>query len=487
MGMSLKAACESGPRITAGGFLNRRLRRTISLTTLVLVLLIDARVDAGEFPELRGPYFGQTPPETGVEVFAAGILKPNSGFHSSVVFNSAGSEACWTAMSSGETFCSRRVDDRWTPPELLPFDPEFGVREPMFAHGDRRLYYLSRRPLEHDPVNRERIWFVEQTPSGWSEPRVIDHVVAAHPTHWQFSLTAGGDLYFTSEIEGVLGEQDIYVARWRGGTFTAPESVGEGVNSDEREFCPFVAPDESYLIFSRTVPEERGRSDLFVSFRQPDGTWTEALNMGDVINSEHNETSPVVTEDGRYLFFLRVSGEVNDVFWTKADVIDELRREARSAEAGRRKPIGDVELLTSIEEFERAIDGQPRETKIRLLRQLAGDFKGRTVKVMDATVASRYTRENTSMIYFGFNYDPNDHLFLSEIDPALHEQLANRRLWMSVTKTYPSRQLSFELPVGQETFDRADRGTAIEFSCRIAALIRGKSVYCVPTKISIEH
>jgi hypothetical protein len=69
------------------------------------------------------------------------------------------------------------------------FDPEIGVREPMSADDDRPLYYLSSRPLDHDPVARERIWFVEQTPSGWSEPRVIDDVVAAHPTHWQFSFS----------------------------------------------------------------------------------------------------------------------------------------------------------------------------------------------------------------------------------------------------------------------------------------------------------
>ena len=51
--------------------------------------------------------------------------------------------------------------------------------------------------------------------------------------------------------------------------------------------------------------------------------------MGETVNSLHNETSPVVTSDGRYLVFPRVSGEVNDVYWTKADIIDALRREAR--------------------------------------------------------------------------------------------------------------------------------------------------------------
>jgi hypothetical protein len=295
------------------------------LVTACITVTIVTNSLAGDFPDLRGPFLGQTPPESGVEVFAPGFLKPATGYHSSVVFNAAGDVACWTAMATGETYCSERIGDRWARPEKLPFDPEYGVREPMFAHGDQRLYFLSRRPLAHDPVTRERIWFVERNGSGWSKPQVIDAVVAAHPTHWQFSFTDKGDLYFTSEAPGVRGEQDIYISRWRDGSYDAPRSAGVQVNSDLREFCPFIAPDESYIIFSRTVPEERGRSDLFISFRTADGVWTEAVNMGDEVNSIHNETSPVVTPDGRHLFFLRVSGEVNDVYWTSTRIIDQLR------------------------------------------------------------------------------------------------------------------------------------------------------------------
>lgn len=281
-----------------------------------------------DLPELCGPYLGQTPPSAGAEVFLPEALKPPEGFHSSVVFNNAGDKACWTEMALGRTWCSAAADGCWAPPAIIGFDPEFGVREPMFADDDRRFYYISRRPLEHDPVNRERIWFVERLDSGWSAPRVIDDAVSSHPTHWQFSLTAAGDLYFTSEIVGVRGGQDIFVARSRDGVFSEPESVGGGVNSDLRDFCPFVAPDESYLIFARSVPEERGRSDLFISFRDDDGAWTGAVNMGETVNSLANEVSPVVTPDGRYLVFLRAGSDMNDVYWIGAGIIDDLKTEA---------------------------------------------------------------------------------------------------------------------------------------------------------------
>jgi hypothetical protein len=146
-------------------------------------------------------------------------------------------------------------------------------------------------------------------------------------------------------------------------------------------------------------------------------------------------------------------------------------------------PMTDLELLAHIEEFERAARGQPRERVQTMLRAQAGEFLGRRVTVESAVVASTYTRDNTSHIYFGVNYDPSDHLFLSELEPSLHESLENHRFWVSVVRTYPSRQLSYELPVDERTFERMENGTQVAFSCRIAALIRGKSVYCAPTGI----
>jgi len=150
-------------------------------------------------------------------------------------------------------------------------------------------------------------------------------------------------------------------------------------------------------------------------------------------------------------------------------------------------PMTDLELLAHIEEFEQAALGQPHETVQSLLRTHARRFLGQRISVSSAVIASTYTRDNTSDIYFGVNYDPSDHIFLSELDPSLHESLENHHFWVSVARTYPSRQMSFELPVDEQTFERLEKGTQIAFSCRIAALIRGKSVYCAPADIILSQ
>jgi len=77
-----------------------------------------------------------------------------------------------------------------------------------------------------------------------------------------------------------------------------------------------------------------GQADIYISFRDSDGFWLPAMNMGPLINSEHAESSPSITSDGKYLFFSRGVWEVNEngsenyvgkSYWVDAEVIETLR------------------------------------------------------------------------------------------------------------------------------------------------------------------
>ena len=50
---------------------------------------------------------------------------------------------------------------------------------------------------------------------------------------------------------------------------------------------PFIAPDESYLIFTSDRKGNFGGGDLYISFHNIDtDTWTEPINMGAPINTD---------------------------------------------------------------------------------------------------------------------------------------------------------------------------------------------------------
>jgi Tol biopolymer transport system component len=74
------------------------------------------------------------------------------------------------------------------------------------------------------------------------------------------------------------------------------------------EYEPFIAPDQSYLIFMAAGrPDGRGGGDLYISYHK-DGVWSKAQNLGEKINSPRDEYSPKISPDGKYFFFASARG-----------------------------------------------------------------------------------------------------------------------------------------------------------------------------------
>ena len=145
-------------------------------------------------------------------------------------------------------------------------------------------------------------------------------------------MVADGSLFLSSDRPGTLGRSDLYRAqRLADGRFGEPVNVGAPVNTEFVEGDTFVAADESYMILTSTRPGGFGSADLYVSFRQRDRKWSKPMNLGETINSDQIDFCPMMTPDGKYLFFSRRWGATweqttqADVYWVDARVIEQFR------------------------------------------------------------------------------------------------------------------------------------------------------------------
>ena len=77
-----------------------------------------------------------------------------------------------------------------------------------------------------------------------------------------------------------------------------------------------------------------GDTDMYISFKQEDGSWLPAINMGSKINTVMPEGAPQLTHDGKYLFFNRGEWKVKEDgtrkyigkrYWVDTQVIENLR------------------------------------------------------------------------------------------------------------------------------------------------------------------
>jgi Tol biopolymer transport system component len=229
-----------------------------------------------------------------------------------------GSEIYW-AMAPLDTprriYFSRTVNGVWTKPEIMSLTQSEDGDCPVLSPDGKRMYFNSYRPLPHETSRRERIWFVERTPEGWSAPLPLGREINDEHLHWQVSVDIEGNLYFGSERPGSKGRDDVFVAEFTDGVFRKPVSLGPEINSEAHEGSPYIAPDGSYLIFAR--------NGLWLSFRQENRSWSKAKYMGERFAEG---LCPYVSPDGKYLFFLRMGQGYNDIWWVDAKVIEELVR-----------------------------------------------------------------------------------------------------------------------------------------------------------------
>lgn len=281
---------------------------------------------APRFPKLTGKYLGQKKPGTEPLIFAPGIVSSIAYEHSAPVFSPDGKEVYWTVLSGqGYIFSMKLVDGKWTMPRMAPFSGEHADFYPFFSPEGKKLFYTSYRPLEEGKKNPGygiTIWFVEREGEGWLPPKPVGPPINTG-YEFGFSLAKNGTLYFT---RGGGGSFDIYRSEIVNGRYIEPKKLPKPVNSGYDEDRPFIAPDETYLIFESERPAKSGTGGgLFVCFRKPDGSWTEPVNMDEKIDSVSRSSFPYVSPDGKFFFFGSKKNGNNDIYWVDAKFIEELR------------------------------------------------------------------------------------------------------------------------------------------------------------------
>lgn len=210
----------------------------------------------------------------------------------------------------------------WPEPVIASFSGNYEDLEPHITPDGNRLYFGSLRPLSGVYPNVIQQWYLDKTDSGWSLPKPMDPPLRGLFMFYP-SVAANGNMYFTRN-DG--NNQWIYLSKYLYDEYQEPEKLSQNINSRLNAGHPFIAPDESYLIFDAFPNSREYFCDLFISFRNQNGTWSVSINMGQSINTDANEICGFVSRDGKYLFFSRtVSGGNSQIYWVHAKIIEELK------------------------------------------------------------------------------------------------------------------------------------------------------------------
>lgn len=130
---------------------------------------------------------------------------------------------------------------------------------------------------------------------------------AANSEFWesQAALSCDGNtLFFASNRKGGVGQTDIWVSnRLENGTWSTPKNLGKNINTPSTEEAPFITNDGKTLFFSSTGHLGMGEQDIFMSHWNEKGYWEPATNLGPPINTVARELGFFLTSDNQTGYF----------------------------------------------------------------------------------------------------------------------------------------------------------------------------------------
>lgn len=276
-----------------------------AFTQNAMPTLSDRSDSQDEFPVMEGPYMGQKPPGMVAEPFAPGIIS-KEGWELEGVFAPGMKEFYFTTNRKRPTIIGFRQENNiWT--KYLEF-PRSG--ETVFSPDGKRWHMAKG--------------YKDRIGDNWSERKSLGPMFDRKD--WgimRLSTSAKGTYVF----DDYKSNDVIRISRLKDGKRQAPKMMGPIVNTGKWTAHPFIAPDESYLIWDSERTGGYGASDLYISFRQKNDSWGPAINMGDKVNSDKWDAYASVTPDGKYILFNRGTDDKGniDIYWVDAQIIETLR------------------------------------------------------------------------------------------------------------------------------------------------------------------
>jgi Tol biopolymer transport system component len=307
-----------------GSAMNKKLS-----TQLLLIIFIFTVAIISSAAEMKS--YEVSTPVSAPRIFGEGVISTGD-YDTHPAFSLDGNTLVFVKMapdlSKWTIFVSKYVGGKWSEPEIPSFSGQYWDADPYFSKDGKTLYFISNRPVNEGQAMKDfDIWKVDFDEGSWGKPTRLSPPINSDSSEYYPTFTDDGTIYFGSRRKGGKGASDIYRSRLENGEYRTAENLGGSINTEGNEFEPFIAFDESFLIFMATPTESLDQGDFFISYNQ-NGNWTKAVKLPVPFNSDVTEFSPKVTRDGKYFFFSSNRNTHSGVF-TKPETAAEMVKRIR--------------------------------------------------------------------------------------------------------------------------------------------------------------
>ena len=176
----------------------------------------------------------------------------------------------------------------------VPADQSQNIANGAYSPDMKRFYFtLCEAAEENKSLLRCDIYMSKVKHDSLSEPQKLQNVNAPGYTSTQpnIGVDEKGEetLYFVSDRGGGAGKTDIWMSKINGdGSYQDPVNLGTQINTQDEEFSPFYDSHDHKLYFASNWHYSFGGLDIFYTTYQ-NGGWSFPKNLGRAVNSSQND------------------------------------------------------------------------------------------------------------------------------------------------------------------------------------------------------
>ena len=250
----------------------------------------------GQTSQTAAPQANIIPADAMPVVFAPGVISTGDEFAPS--FTPDGNTVYFT-HGTPEIYFSKLVNGKWTGPKVAAFSGRWKDMDPFISPDGKQLFFSSYRPLSGPPQDSmstfAHIWYVDHiSGDNWSAPHHLEAPVNLEGIdNYAPSVSRSGTLCFFSPRRDVNNKGKSYAAKWQGDHYDEPKVLSLNGANGVRD--PYIAPDESYIIFV-------SGNDLYISYHKND-EWSAGQKLSSQVNNGDGNSSPCVSPDGNMLYY----------------------------------------------------------------------------------------------------------------------------------------------------------------------------------------
>jgi flagellar motor protein MotB len=178
---------------------------------------------------------------------------------------------------------------------------------PTLNAADEILIFTSKRNRREITEKPNEDLFYTRFESGyWDEAKPFGKPINSQYNEGSACLSKDGKtLYFARcECPECFGNCDLFVATLlKDGSWGNVRNLGPNVNSPAWDSHPTLSVTEDTLYFASDRFGGFGLSDLYFTYKDKNGEWTPAQNMGPIVNTRGNEVSPFLHPQYNVLYF----------------------------------------------------------------------------------------------------------------------------------------------------------------------------------------